>query len=145
MSNQKICSICKKSYVGYGNNPAPYGKEHDRCCDACNTNYVIPLRIYQMTKHPNHAVLFKEDGTVENIKPSNEKWFSLEELQSKISDGGLIELYPTKFMNHMIVCDEEGLIKKRKPNEVFKSLTSIQLVGTVMLCPEQIFEEPWVE
>ena len=40
------CCICKKYFVGYGNNPAPV-KHEGRCCDACNTSRVIPTRIYR--------------------------------------------------------------------------------------------------
>ena len=39
----KKCSICGKKYVGYGNNAEPFNS--GRCCDACNTDYVIPARL----------------------------------------------------------------------------------------------------
>lgn len=41
MSN--ICSICGKSYEGYGNNAYPVN--YKRCCDNCNTTVVVPRRI----------------------------------------------------------------------------------------------------
>ena len=42
------CSICKKEFVGWGNNPYPVTKgEHDRCCDDCNYQFVIPARLNQ--------------------------------------------------------------------------------------------------
>lgn len=56
------CCICNKKIEGYGNNP--WGaldirnrpikwKLNDRCCDACNTEFVIPGRILlQINKHP---------------------------------------------------------------------------------------------
>jgi len=40
----KKCCICKKSYVGFGNNPDPV-RLKGRCCDNCNTGVVIPMRI----------------------------------------------------------------------------------------------------
>lgn len=41
-----ICSICGKTFVGYGNNPYPVTKgKDDRCCDACNAEFVVPARI----------------------------------------------------------------------------------------------------
>ena len=135
--NEHICSICKRKFEGFGNNPAPFTGE--RCCDECNTNYVIPLRIYSITKEQKSAVLFKEDGTVETVKPKG-KYYTLEELQKLV--GGLIELYPARYRDNYIVCDEEGLIKNRKINKPFKALTGIGLVGNVLLCPEAIFEEP---
>jgi len=55
-----ICCICKSEFPdGYGNNPHPveedikgnkisYGYSSEkRCCDLCNTNYVIPARFKQ--------------------------------------------------------------------------------------------------
>lgn len=133
----KICSICKHEIVGYGNNPYPFTGE--RVCDDCNANYVIPLRIHQLTRQPKNAVYFKEDGTVTTVTPKN-KYFTLEELQALV--GGLIEVYPARYMDHLIICDEEGLIKKRKFNSPFKNLTTIGLVGNVLLCPEEVFEAP---
>jgi len=53
------CCICGDGYEdGYGNNPDPVlynavGNEIDyhedpRCCDACNTNHVIPARLKEL-------------------------------------------------------------------------------------------------
>ncbi len=56
-----ICCICKSEFAdGYGNNPHPVKEDikgnkinymlyssTERCCDLCNTNYVIPARIKQ--------------------------------------------------------------------------------------------------
>lgn len=40
------CCICGKEIVGWGNNPYPASKKvGDRCCDKCNTEIVIPMRI----------------------------------------------------------------------------------------------------
>ena len=41
------CCICGHQFAGEGNNPVPV--EHydgDVCCDECNTNIVIPLRLF---------------------------------------------------------------------------------------------------
>jgi hypothetical protein len=43
---KKICSICGKEYVGWGNNAQPVN--NGRCCDDCNTTAVIPARIELM-------------------------------------------------------------------------------------------------
>lgn len=50
-----VCCICGKEHEGFGNNPWPvknkkgehFGPE-ERCCDECNSNVVIPERIYQI-------------------------------------------------------------------------------------------------
>ncbi|MDR2571535.1 MAG: hypothetical protein LBD23_14755 [Oscillospiraceae bacterium] len=44
---RKICGICKKEYEGFGNNPHPIETiSNDRCCDSCNINIVIPVRLF---------------------------------------------------------------------------------------------------
>ena len=137
MNNAKTCSICKKSFNEYGNNPSPF--HGGVCCDDCNTKYVVPLRIYQSIRDPQYALHFKEDGTLETLKPKD-KYLTLQELQAAV--GGYIELYPCRYENKLIVCDEEGLIKHRQVNILFANLTSIKLVGDVLLCPTGIFEAP---
>ena len=42
---EKTCSICDRTYTGWGNNAAPFP---GRCCDACNTEAVLPARIFMM-------------------------------------------------------------------------------------------------
>lgn len=137
MKTNQVCSICDKPFSKYGNNPAPLNGEV--CCDACNKNIVLPIRIYQIAHDPTYALCFKEDGTLETLKPAN-KYFTLQELQDAV--GGYIELYPYHYANKLIICDEEGLIKRRSINKLFAKLTSVKLVGDVLLCPEAIFEAP---
>ena len=44
--NEKhTCCICGKEFVGLGNNPQPIYEE-GRCCDECDTKYVLPSRIF---------------------------------------------------------------------------------------------------
>ena len=43
----KKCCICGKEFEGYGNNPGPY-KYEGECCDDCNMQYVIPMRLSLM-------------------------------------------------------------------------------------------------
>jgi len=35
----KTCSICRKKYLGFGNNAEPL--KAGRCCDKCNTKVMI--------------------------------------------------------------------------------------------------------
>lgn len=39
----KKCILCKRKYVGFGNNALPLKK--GQCCDGCNLNKVIPARL----------------------------------------------------------------------------------------------------
>lgn len=137
MKDNKVCSICDKPFSEYGNNPSPFNG--DVCCDECNQRFVIPLRIYQIGHDAKYALHFKEDGTLEILKPTN-KYFTLQELQDAV--GGYIELYPYHYANKLIICDEEGLIKEKPVNKLFERLTSVSLVGDIVLCPEEIFEAP---
>lgn len=43
------CCICGKKFVEFGNNPYPV-KSEGRCCDECNTTYVIPARLAEFSK-----------------------------------------------------------------------------------------------
>lgn len=38
-----ICSICHGKYDGFGNNAEPINS--GRCCDECNEQVVVPIRI----------------------------------------------------------------------------------------------------
>lgn len=42
-NESKICIICGKPYIGYGNNAWPI--KTGICCNDCNSNLVIPARI----------------------------------------------------------------------------------------------------
>ena len=46
------CVICDEYFTGWGNNPDPI-KNYGECCNACNTNKVIPERMRQIINH-NH-------------------------------------------------------------------------------------------
>ncbi len=41
------CVICYEHFTGFGNNPDPV-KSNGDCCDACNTNHVIPARMKEL-------------------------------------------------------------------------------------------------
>ena len=43
MNDIKICCICGKPFVGYGNNPVPVSNS-GVCCDPCNIAVVVPAR-----------------------------------------------------------------------------------------------------
>jgi hypothetical protein len=63
----KVCCICGCNLEGYGNNPEgamwrdPQTNEivefepeaEDRCCDDCNSRYVIPGRLYKFNRRGN--------------------------------------------------------------------------------------------
>lgn len=50
---QHECSICGRTYIGYGNNASPYA---GRCCDECNTTVVVPTRMF-MLRTPKKGII----------------------------------------------------------------------------------------
>ena len=45
----KVCAICGKEFEGFGNNPYPVRiSEEARCCDDCNSRFVIMSRLMVM-------------------------------------------------------------------------------------------------
>ena len=43
------CCICGREFEGIGNSPQPVGNvfgDSDRCCDVCNVEVVIPVRVF---------------------------------------------------------------------------------------------------
>lgn len=39
-----VCCICGKEFEGFGNDPYPV-KQTGRCCNDCNTMYVVEARL----------------------------------------------------------------------------------------------------
>ena len=39
------CCICGRKFTGYGNNPYPVSN-NGRCCNTCDAECVIPVRMY---------------------------------------------------------------------------------------------------
>jgi hypothetical protein len=46
-NKKEKCCICKKEFIGYGNNAWPI-EDFGRCCDKCNYTRVIPERINKL-------------------------------------------------------------------------------------------------
>lgn len=59
------------------------------------------------------SILYKTDGTQEDVLPANSKWFTLEELQGFVK--GYIELVYLHD-NLIIVCNEEAKLHDLKMN-----------------------------
>ena len=48
-NREYVCSICKVTAKGYGNNPWPV-KSEGECCDGCNLNIVLTHRQLKWSK-----------------------------------------------------------------------------------------------
>lgn len=42
------CSICGSTYTRFGHNAEPVN--HGRCCDECNRNTVVPMRMIRISQ-----------------------------------------------------------------------------------------------
>lgn len=47
----KQCCICRRWFLGYGNNPEPV-RNDGRCCDNCNVSVVLPARYKMLMEKP---------------------------------------------------------------------------------------------
>ena len=51
---EKKCCICGNTFNGYGNNAAPI--KNGTCCNKCNTQFVVPSRLYGTRKFITYTV-----------------------------------------------------------------------------------------
>jgi hypothetical protein len=131
------CCICGKEIEGHGNNPFPVaGKQ---CCDECNIKVVLPYRLFLSRIRVRDAALMITPTELKLIKPSR-KYFTLEELQKAVD--GYIEIGPEILPGYVTVVNEEGLLIGLKRNRLAYILFEKDYVGTVLLVPRKIFEEP---
>ena len=134
------CSICGRTIEGYGHSPSPLNGI--KCCDDCNMKVVMPIRIFlRSLDKEEYALLIKKDE-VHMVKPDDE-YFTLKELQTAV--GGYIQITQSLFTNYLDVVDEEGLLKRRNPNNIMYLLTQRKYVGDILICPKAIFEKPEVD
>lgn len=87
-----------------------------------------------------HAVVIKENGTIQKIEPKNGEKFSLEELQKTV--GGYIEIGRTHD-GDFLVMDEEGKLKGKGLNEKATELYQFDddfVVGDVLVCPTSMID-----
>ncbi len=131
------CCICKEEKEGWGNNPFPIaGKE---CCDDCNRDVVIPLRMFFNTLDKKNCALLIKEKSLEIVKPKN-KYFTLQELQECVN--GHIEITSSQLPGYLVVCNEDGHLKELYWNDLAHLLFEHELVGNVLICPVRIFEKP---
>ena len=51
INKEIMCCICGGTYKQWGNNPAPLPyEEGDKCCDACDLRFVIPIRMLRLAQ-----------------------------------------------------------------------------------------------
>jgi hypothetical protein len=129
------CSICDKEIIGYEHNalPATTGS----CCESCNTNIVIPMRLYQLGSNTKEGLMITPDYKLDIIKPEAQK-FTLKELQDMVK--GYIEIYPTNNKNYHVIVNEEGLLMQLPFNRLSSRIYGIHAVGNVLIIPKKLFD-----
>lgn len=81
------------------------------------------------------AELIKVNGERVTISPKNGTDFKLKELQELV--GGFIEI--VQMYGHIMVVDEEGLLKQKPYNAIASVISGRPLVGNVVFCtPEMV-------
>ena len=56
------CAICGQEIKDYGNNPYPVRIAEDaRCCDDCNSEFVLPVRIMTMGAEPERVEIIAQN------------------------------------------------------------------------------------
>ena len=122
------CCICGKEVDGWGNNPWPV-KEEGECCDDCNSNEVIPARIFQIYKNINPKKEIKEDkqfslrdgNEIENAKKylNTKKEDELEQVVDVDADNP--EQLKTSYIGDILLrCRDCRTVKFEKPEDVVK-------------------------
>lgn len=136
MSIDKRCDICHKRFSEYPNNPSPFSGR--LCCDKCNFEIVIPMRIYESLENPQTAMLFKTDGTLKQVKPKD-RHFTIKELKTLVR--GKFSIYPHEINNHLIICNEKVIQTRLGENHLFNQYARLTLVSDVLLCPKTRYKE----
>ena len=128
-----VCSICGKEFLNsYSNNASPFKGE---CCDDCNNNIVLPLRLALYNKKLALVITNDSISTVDASK------LTLKEMQ-KIVDGYVEPI----FLNNQYVAlvDEDGRLKHKPINYVWSMLEisdeCVSLVGTVILMKKEMLK-----
>ena len=74
---EKICCICKKTFIDYGNNAYPI--KEGVCCNECNSKFVIPVRIFnwsgasfEVAKNPSELKNLEEKLNEKNFEQMSE-------------------------------------------------------------------------
>ena len=128
------CSICSKEIIGFGNNASPFNNE--RCCDDCNENVLLPLRMYLSGLCKKQILVLKPDNTLKFVDVKG-KEVDLKTLQNEVE--GYIELYPKSDKNFYFIINEEGKLRKLKQNALAMNIFRIKAVGNVVICPKRLF------
>ena len=135
MTNKtKKCSVCGKEFKGWGNNPYPL--KRSECCNECDTNIIIPLRLFFLPTNKNYILIIYENGKIETKKYDKE--VPLETLQQIVD--GYIQLYPHENNGFYYLVDEEGLLKNKSNNLLAKELLNINAVGNVVVIPNNLLK-----
>lgn len=129
------CSICGREFMGYGNNPAPLNRK--KCCDACNSQIVMPLRIYLSGGNKSTVLVIEPNFVVSYIEVKENK-IPLKTLQEMVD--GYIQVYPKGDDNFFFIVDEDGLLKRKELNLLASELFGIKIVGNLVVLPKQLFE-----
>ena len=128
------CSICGKEIKGYECNAWPLAEGY--CCQKCDCDSVLPVRIFLTGATKNQILVLKTDNTIEMRSIDDE--LSLKQAQEIVE--GYIELVPKRDPYFYYIVNEEGLLKELEENALAKRLFGMRLVGNLIVCPKNLFK-----
>lgn len=135
------CSICGADITNEHYHNADPFKFHGHCCDSCNENLILPVRLFFAGACPNTALWVTPDGHIATKKPKNKK-FTYTELQNLVD--GYVEVLSSSIVSaylqehFYIVVDEEGKLKGAQRNDLAYELLDLNLVGNVLIVPKDL-------
>ena len=101
--------------------------------EVCGKCYVITEDTMARSKS-TEAFLYRTNGSIDIVRPSDGKHFALDELQRHV--GGYVEV--KKYAPRWVaVFNEDGRLKELPPNLSASDRVGFELVGDVLFVPER--------
>tara|TARA_R100000008_G_C3585283_1_gene171758 strand:+ start:725 stop:1192 length:468 start_codon:yes stop_codon:yes gene_type:complete len=97
--NQYTCCFCGNKNQGHGHNPEPLGASYDRCCDDCNTIFVMAARFTGIDCMKRQIIYLNEmeadnDLPMHIITKKDEVWeylYDCRDLEDEAFDENILE------------------------------------------------------
>ena len=108
MKENRTCCICNQKIKGWGNNPDPI--PGDECCDKCNNEIVVPIRIFL-------NCMYK--GYLAELTPNNQV--------------GCNYYFKHLYKDFLFLVDEDGDLKHLEKNTIANEMFGLDICGTLLI------------
>lgn len=144
MSKNEKCCICGNPIKGWGNNPDPF--PGDKCCDKCNNELIVPVRIFLQGLYKGYLALQPKIDSV-GIEMKTTRKVPLYQLQTLV-DGPITFMTESNSPNgneyfkylsskFSFVVNEEGLLHNLPYNQLAKDMFNLDVVGTLVIVSKE--------